>query len=147
MVPVYRVAQHFAQSTGMTPVPVANGRDGFDAQYGMFIGQDCAMRRRLGIVPNTDVEVHFLSDYQRSYPVELWITWEKNSTSNVREKWLAEHFPDYDMRPCGDRQGIQIHEWTFSIKEAGNNSITPEGLKEQVESVFRLPAPPEAPQP
>lgn len=141
MVPVFRVAQHFAQSAGMTPVPVSNGRDGFDAQYGMFIGQDCSMRRRLDIVPETDVEVRFLADYQRSYPVELWITWEKNSTSTVRERWLSDHFPGYDMRPCGGRQGIQINEWTFTLKEAGNNSITPEGLKKQVESVFRLSAP------
>ena len=121
----------------MLPVPVANGRDGFDSRLNMFVGQDLRMRKALANMPNVDAEVRFISDNGRSYPVDLWISWEPESLSSDEEEELKNLVEGTAVGTLLDRRGIRINDWSLS-PDLGEKNIWIDGLLNEVGKIVSL---------
>lgn len=143
LISVFRKAEAFAKATGMTPVAATTPHDvGFVAEYNMFVGETCAMRKPMDNRPDIAAEVRFLAD-ERSYPVELWVSWEKDSLSSDEENrvlyQLLERIKEASIETLDfSRRGIRINTWTFSETSAAN-CITNIELMEQVNNLVKTP--------
>lgn len=142
MLALYRYARRLADDLGMERVPADNGRDGFDADYDMYVGQDCQMFKPLLHFPQAAAYVKFYTSYQQSYPVELTVRWQGGAMDQTMESAIKVALGGNEIEVFGDDKQIRISApWTFSADGAGENVITYEQLRVRVEEVIQINGP------
>ena len=139
MMSVFRHANKLAEELKMERVPVANGRDGFDGRFNMYVGGDCQMSKSLLNFPVASVFVRFYTSYRQGYPVELTVRWPKDGLNKEQIKSLCLILGNKDVDVCGTEQYIRISEpWTFSVDGDGENVISYAKLKQTVMRIIEV---------
>lgn len=141
MMSVFRFADRLANELNMERIAVANGRDGYDVKYHMFVGSDCQMQKQLTNIPWALVRTRFYTSYRQGYPIEVSVCWPKDVVGKEQEEALRHALGDKEIDISGDEKSIRICEpLTFSQGDVDNELISYIGLKQKVEGIINLNA-------
>ena len=139
MMSVFRFARRLADELMMERVLTTNGRDGFDEDYNMYVGQDCQMYKKLENFPWAKVYVRFYTSYQQGYPVEAVVRWSKDGVAKNQETVLCNALGGKQVDIINEEKQIRISApWTFSEDRPADGSITYEQLKNKIKSIITL---------
>ena len=133
MIPLLRFMGMIAAEEDMTRVPITDGYNGFDAKYGLFVGQDCSMEKPLSNFPRAMVRVRFYSAQHADYAVELSIFLPAEEEKRIGKSIAGT------SKPVDNGFRHLILDKKFSPTVSGDKFITLAELKAEVEKLVNTP--------
>ena len=137
MMSVFRFAENIADALGMEKIPSTDGRNGYSERYGMYVGQNCQMRKELPNLHGVYVLIRFYADYNvPPYPVEVSIRWPKTLLTKEQGEQIRSAFSGDEVGAFGVECYTRIGTWTFSAEGEGEKTVAVEQIKAKVAAIL-----------